>query len=414
MGLAGGIVRKVFSKSPCSSASGGRAHSEKGSTSDHRRRWSSLRLYLCGEEMNTAPDEDDVETVSVKSFETCVMPQEAHIPVAQSSDVHDADADDNTREPEDHRVPGEHNHVVVPTEPAEKEQGAATLIQSAFRGFMVRRQQQELIRKRQEMGGGGDEPRSPTSASVATSVVVQVGESVSNLRLSEDSASVQQRGSQKSRPPPPAFRVKEEWNDSTVSSNVSRMRIQSRIEATTRRERALAYAFSQQLRSCGGTNKKRSARPDQTEFNVGWSWLERWMATRQAEPSVAADDCMSRNADTGSVMAGRRVVVVRRRSDLAVEEKESCGSNDVSVVSFDGSSLGGRSGLSCHKPSRSRLKGGRSLPRRKVASSDHRLQARSHKVSKKGHKREEQAALPYKDQAVADGYDAACQPPTDY
>jgi hypothetical protein len=32
-----------------------------------------------------------------------------------------------------------------------------------------------------------------------------------------------------------------------VSSNVSRMRIQSRIEATTRRERALAYAFSQQV-----------------------------------------------------------------------------------------------------------------------------------------------------------------------
>lgn len=199
-----------------------------------------------------------------------------------------------------------------------------------------------------------------------------------------------------------------------------------------------------QLRSCGGTSKKRSARPDQAEFNVGWSWLERWMATRQAEPSV--DDCMSRNADTGSAVAGRRVVVVRRRSDqLAVEEKESCGSNDVSVVSFDGSSLGGRSGLSCHKPGRtSRLKGARSLPRRKVASSDHRLQTRSHKVttapfqcckisplmlgknlpviylvvmqkvSKKGHKREEQASPPHKDQAEADGYDAACQPPTDY
>ena len=132
-----------------------------------------------------------------------------------------------------------------------------------------------------------------------------------------------------------------------------------------------------QLRSGGGGTRKRLARPDQAEFNVGWSWLERWMATRQGEP--AADDCMSRNADAGS--AGRRVVVVRRRGNLAGEEKESCGSNDVSVVSFDGSSsLGGRSGLSCHKPGRSRLKGARGLPRRKVASSDHRYQARSHKV----------------------------------
>ncbi|CAN6220817.1 unnamed protein product [Urochloa humidicola] len=416
MGLTGGIVRRVFSKSPCSSAgSSGRAHSEKGA-SDHRRRWVSLRLYLCGDEMNAATEEDDDETVSVKSFETCVMmpSQEAHAPVAQPSDLHDAD-DNHPGEPEYQRVPSEENHVVVPTEPAAERQGAATLIQSAFRGFMARRQLQEL-RTRKEMDGGADEPRSPTSASVATSVVVQVGESLSNLRLSggEDSASVQQRGSQKSRQPPTAFRVKEEWDDSTVSSNVSRMRIQSRIEATTRRERALAYAFSQQLRSCGGT-KKRSARPEQAEFNVGWSWLERWMATRQAEPAPA-DDCMSRNADTGSAVAGRRVVVIRRRGgDLAVEERESCGSNDVSVVSFDGSSLGARSGIGCHKPGRSRLKGARTLPRRKVASSDHRLQARSHKVSKKGHQRQEQAPS-HKDQAEAeaDGYDAASQPPTDY
>lgn len=115
---------------------------------------------------------------------------------------------------------------------------------------------------------------------------------------------------------------------------------------------------------------------------MGWSWLERWMATRQAEPG--ADDSASKNAtDAGSAVAGRRVVVVRRRQDVAVEEKESCGSNDVSAISFDGSSAGGRSGLSCYRPGKNRLRGGRNLPRRKVAaaSSDHRLQARSHKVN---------------------------------
>ncbi|GJN38811.1 hypothetical protein PR202_gb27887 [Eleusine coracana subsp. coracana] len=404
MGLAGGIVRKVFSKSPCSSV-GGRGHNEKGSA-DHRRRWTSLRLYLCGEEMNTAAeDEDDEGTVSVKSFETCVMAQEEKVPVAQQSDGHNAD--DNLVAHDDPH-PGEQSHVVVAVESARTEE-AATVIQSAFRGFMARRQLKEL--KKCKERDSTDEPRSPTSASVAaTSVEVQVGESLSNLKLSEDSASVQQRTSQKSRPPP-VFRVKEEWDDSTVSSNVSRMRMQSRIEATTRRERALAYAFSQQLRSCGGGGgtKKRSARAEQAEFNVGWSWLERWMATRQAEP---ADDCISRNADTGSSV--RRVVVVRRRHDLAVEEKESCGSNDVSVsaVSFDGSN-GSGARLSCHKPGRSsRLKGGgrNHLPRRKVASSDHRAQgARSHKVSNKKKLKQEE----YKDRVETEGFDAN-QPPTDY
>lgn len=39
----------------------------------------------------------------------------------------------------------------------------------------------------------------------------------------------------------------EDWDDSTVSSTISKSRIQSRIEAMTKRERALAYAFSQQV-----------------------------------------------------------------------------------------------------------------------------------------------------------------------
>nr|ACN85325.1 IQ calmodulin-binding motif family protein [Oryza brachyantha] len=138
------------------------------------------------------------------------------------------------------------------------------------------------------------------------------------------------------------------------------------------------------------------------------------MATRQAS-EASADDCMSKNAaeSVGSAAAGRRVIVVRRRHDLAGgEEKESCGSNDVSVVSFDGSS----GSLSCYKPgSKSRLRGGgRSLPRRKVASSDHRLHARSHKVSKKVHRRDqEQEQQQQRDQAAAEAYDGN-QPPTDY
>nr|ACN85286.1 IQ calmodulin-binding motif family protein [Oryza australiensis] len=138
------------------------------------------------------------------------------------------------------------------------------------------------------------------------------------------------------------------------------------------------------------------------------------MATRQAS-EASPDDCMSKNAaDAGSAAAGRRVIVVRRRHDLAGagEEKESCGSNDVSVVSFDGSS----GSLSCYKPgSKSRLRGGgRSLPRRKVASSDHRLHARSHKVSKKVHRRDqEQEQQQQRDQAAAEAYDGN-QPPTDY
>ncbi|KAM3192761.1 hypothetical protein ACQJBY_069765 [Aegilops geniculata] len=415
MGLAGGIVRRVLSKSPCgssSSAGGGRGGHSERSPGDHKRRWGSLRLYLCGDENGAGAEDgedDDDGTVSARSFETCAMTQDAQALAA---------ADQRRRD-----VNGHSEQVGVqwsPSEPTKPftEDEAATLIQSAFRRFMARGRllQEELRRSSGQECCYGEAPKSPASASMAASVEVQVGESLSNLRLSDDGASVsaQHRAGQNQKPRPQVFRAKEEWDDSTLSSNVLRMRIQSKMEATTRRERALAYAFSQQLRS-GGT-KKRSSRSEQGEFNVGWSWLERWMATRQAEPG--ADDSASKNAmDAGSAVAGRRVVVVRRRQDVAVEEKESCGSNDVSAISFDGSSAGGRSGLSCYRPGKNRLRGPRNLPRRKVAaaSSDHRLQPRSHKVSKKARQREEKQQLQkdHQAEAEAEAYDPR-QPPTDY
>jgi len=92
-------------------------------------------------------EDDDGETVSVKSFETCCVmpPDEAHVvPVVAHRLMSHADntVDDNPGEPAEDRssrVPGDgeqyHAHVVVV--PASEEEGAATLIQSAFRGFMV-------------------------------------------------------------------------------------------------------------------------------------------------------------------------------------------------------------------------------------------------------------------------------------
>lgn len=86
--------------------------------------------------MNAAPAEDDDETVSVKSFETCVMPEEAHVPIIPTV-AHPSDAHNTADDPEHDRVPGEQSHVIVPAEPASWKEGAATMIQSAFRGFMV-------------------------------------------------------------------------------------------------------------------------------------------------------------------------------------------------------------------------------------------------------------------------------------
>lgn len=117
-------------------------------------------------------------------------------------------------------------------------------------------------------------------------------------------------------------RIKEEWDDSTVSSTISKSRIQSRIEAMTKRERALAYAFSQQLRIC--TKKKQVERNSEDESNIGWSWLERWMATRV--PEIEARTNIQENV---TVKSQRLVRKNRSFSSSIGGELESCASNDI-------------------------------------------------------------------------------------
>lgn len=130
-----------------------------------------------------------------------------------------------------------------------------------------------------------------------------------------------------------------------MSSVISKMRMQNRLEAATRRERALAYAFSQQVRAFAHKNniqlsiyliftncytifskliqlricsKKQSA-PNGDEANMGWSWLERWMAARQPEMCFVNED-------------GNKTLMKKRFLDGAATEEESCGSNEVSSL----------------------------------------------------------------------------------
>ncbi|KAK6118625.1 hypothetical protein DH2020_047617 [Rehmannia glutinosa] len=77
----------------------------------------------------------------------------------------------------------------------------------------------------------------------------------------------------------------------------------------TMRQRTTAQVLKIQLRIC---SKKKQITSNGDETNTGWSWLERWMAARQPE---ITDMSISR--------------VRKRMLDAAMEEKESCGSNEV-------------------------------------------------------------------------------------
>ncbi|CAA2953666.1 IQ-DOMAIN 1-like [Olea europaea subsp. europaea] len=126
------------------------------------------------------------------------------------------------------------------------------------------------------------------------------------------------------------------------------------------RERALAYAFSQQLRIC---SKKKQIKSNSNEIGVGWSWLEQWMATRLLENTMMEDQLYKQ---IEAVRSHQTTGITKRVLDVAMEEKESCGSNDVSLRIEVGSVAAPKD---VPRPTRNRNKTMRNISKRDAASS---------------------------------------------
>ncbi|GKV30775.1 hypothetical protein SLEP1_g39555 [Rubroshorea leprosula] len=277
MGITGELMRSVFSRN--------KSGNGRSNVVDKRRR-GTVRSYLCGEEFYSVVAEE--HSASVQSSEATVT-QPLSEPLMEKGDIQSEASQQNIPKGKQGSISDLYH-----------EEDAAIVIQSAFRRFLTKCRNIEEIKSKD----GNKEPfvegtGIPSRGSLATSIEVQTGNSVEVLSIA-----VKHR--LQTKPRTQISKIKEDWDDSTVSSNVSQMRIQNRLEAMTRRERALAYAFAQQLRIC---SKRKQSRAD-GEHNMSWSWLERWMATRIPESTVVEN-------------SNQRVVIQKRVTDFAGEEKES-------------------------------------------------------------------------------------------
>ncbi|KAK4770218.1 hypothetical protein SAY87_030750 [Trapa incisa] len=307
MGLTGGLVKSVFSRSRSGARDGCYVSSLSArKRSTEKRKWTSVRSYLCGEEMELDSVVAEEDSASVKSCEATIM-------------VRDLDAEQSSKDAPvmTEQVPPQQKRNSMTK--MLNEEDAAVIIQSAFRKYLATRLDEPTgstnAERDEDPSAGMGSPRKADS--ISTSIEVKTGISMDVLSVRDERlppVMSSNRTQHKARITQ-VLKPKEDWDDSTVSSSISRRRIQHRLEALTRRERALAYAFSQQLRVC---SKKRQMKAwEGNEPDMGWSWLERWMATR--ESSIATDH------------GNQKSLVRRRLLDLAREEKESCGSNEVSV-----------------------------------------------------------------------------------
>ncbi|XP_068643091.1 protein IQ-DOMAIN 33-like isoform X2 [Aristolochia californica] len=325
-----------------------------------KKRWSLVKSYFCADEVNSVLAEED--SASVRSSEATVTQPIKDEEIHQ--EIESEAYEEKITERED-----------VNQARCSQTDDAAIVIQSAFRGFVARRQFHET--KRSPKRESSEESKQWTESG-GTSVEVQTGASTEKYGIQDETASFHSRAHQKSKTQ--ISKQKEEWDDSTISSNIAKLRIQHRQEATTRRERALAYAFSQQLRTC--TSKKKQAHRDARQPNLGWSWLERWMATRQPESS--GEDLTSKSLRPN--YSHQASFSTKKKVDVGGEEKESCGSNEISV-GLDGVIVNRETTKDGHRPHRNRLKAARTVSRRKTVPSCQYTTATT-KVSKKDIQRE--------------------------
>ncbi|CAL0310451.1 unnamed protein product [Lupinus luteus] len=161
---------------------------------------------------------------------------------------------------------------------------AAITIQTAFRGYLAKRALHALrgLVRLKSLMEGAIVKRQATSTLRSMQTLARVQSQIRSrrIRMMEENQALQRQLLHRHAKELESARIGEEWDQSLQSKEQIEAKLLSKHEATMRRERALAYAFTHQQ---NGKNICRSINPmfmDPTNPSWGWSWLERWTAAR--------------------------------------------------------------------------------------------------------------------------------------
>ncbi|KAL8166825.1 hypothetical protein V2J09_008324, partial [Rumex salicifolius] len=173
-----------------------------------------------------------------------------------------------------------------------KEEIAAIRIQTAFRGHLARRALRALrgLVRLKSLVESQSVKRQVTNTLKCMQTVARLQSQIRarRIRLSEENLALQKQLQQKHDLELEQQRMGEDWVDSTQSKEKIEAGLQSKQEAAMRRERALAYAYSHQMRKNSKSTNPTFMDPNNPHW--GWSWLERWMASRPWEANKDIND----------------------------------------------------------------------------------------------------------------------------
>ncbi|XWS73813.1 hypothetical protein CRYUN_Cryun02cG0161500 [Craigia yunnanensis] len=168
----------------------------------------------------------------------------------------------------------------------EREEWAATRIQTGFRGFLARRALRALkglVRLQALVRGHAVRKQAAITLRCMQALVrVQARVRARRVRLALESQTAQQKLQQQLVNEARVKEIEEGWCDSIGSVEEIQAKLLKRQEAAAKRERAMAYALAHQWQA-GSRQQYVPAGFEPDKSSWGWDWLERWMAVRPWE-----------------------------------------------------------------------------------------------------------------------------------
>ncbi|GMJ08501.1 IQ-domain 13 [Hibiscus trionum] len=170
---------------------------------------------------------------------------------------------------------------------------SATKIQAAYRGYMARksfRAWKGLLRL-QGVVRGQNVKRQTTTAMKHMQLLVRVQSQIQSRRIQMlENQARQQAQFNSDKEEVESTLGNEDWDDSLLTKEEIEARMQRKVEAVIKRERAMAYAYSHQLWKATLKSVHAGVSDIRTRGPLWWNWLERQLSSRNAPESQGMKD----------------------------------------------------------------------------------------------------------------------------